>query len=157
MGLIIKGLIAIFVISLILILLDRSVFVFIEENLPFVKELEGMETIKEEPDAEKERTQEDNINDSKVESLASADPKTDLSYSHSTSFCRVSDDNLDEQDERCKKLTKSNCKQVDCCILLNGAKCVAGNSQGPSFKTDTNTAGNDYYYFKNKCYGKCPK
>ena len=53
MGLIIKGLIAIFVISLILILLDRSVFVFIEENLPFVKELEGMEPIVEEPDPEK--------------------------------------------------------------------------------------------------------
>ena len=157
MGLIIKGLISIFVISLILILLDRSIFVFIEESLPFVKELEGMETIKEEPDTEQERTPEDDAHDRKVQSIASADPKKDLSYSHSTSFCRVSDNNLDKQDDKCKKLSKSNCKQVDCCVLLNGAKCVAGNSQGPSFQTDTSTAGNDYYYFKNKCYGKCPK
>ena len=40
MELLFKLLMAILVISIILILLDRSVFTFIEENLPYINEIE---------------------------------------------------------------------------------------------------------------------
>jgi hypothetical protein len=158
MELLFKLLMAILVISIILILLDRSVFTFIEDNLPYINEIEkqhkneskkeGMTSVEEE---------QRQMDEQQVESVTSADPNKDLSYSYESSFCRVGDNDLDDINKRCKKLNSKKCKTVDCCVLLNGAKCVAGNKQGPSFEDDKSTAGDDYYYFKNKCYGKCPK
>ena len=42
--------------------------------------------------------------------------------------------------------------------MLNGEKCVAGNQDGPTFKTDSGEDITvDYYYYQNKCYGNsCP-
>lgn len=61
--------------------------------------------------------------------------------------------------QKCGALTPENCNQTDCCIVLNGSKCVAGNAQGPNYQTDEN--GNDidyaYYSYKNDCYGSCGK
>lgn len=61
-----------------------------------------------------------------------------------------------ELNEKCKKLSSSNCKIPSCCVLINGTKCLAGNATGPTFLTDE---GKDldykFYYHRNKCYGKC--
>ena len=162
MSILFKLMIAVLFISIILILLDRSVFMFIEENLPYIKSIERSENQKAKNKSEKEgmtsvEEEQQKNDEATVASVTSADPNKDLSYSYASSFCRVSDNNLEDINKKCKKLTKKKCTTVDCCILLNGNKCIAGNKQGPSYDVDINTAGNDYYYFKNKCYGKCPK
>ena len=57
-------------------------------------------------------------------------------------------------DAKCKALSNDNCNLTDCCILLNGTKCVAGNDQGPSYLTDQGNEIDYYYYlYKNQCYG----
>ena len=56
----------------------------------------------------------------------------------------------------CKKMSISNCKIPSCCVLLDGKKCVAGNTNGPLYLTED---GKDvdyvFYTNKNKCYGNC--
>jgi len=57
-------------------------------------------------------------------------------------------------DAKCKLLDNDNCNLPDCCILLNGTKCIAGNIRGPSYLTDQgNKIDYNYYLYKNKCYG----
>lgn len=82
---------------------------------------------------------------------------TDLEYDNASSFCK-SHDNLpsgSNLEESCKKLTNENCNSVSCCVLLNGEKCVAGDAEGPTFKTKTNGSKQniDFYYYQKKCYG----
>lgn len=57
----------------------------------------------------------------------------------------------DKINDNCKKLTKDNCKLIECCVLLNGEKCVGGDKNGPTY-VDTDY---DYYHHKNICNGKC--
>jgi hypothetical protein len=58
----------------------------------------------------------------------------------------------------CNQLTKKNCKLSSCCVLLNGEKCVGGNKEGPTFYSEKEKKINiDYYYYKDKCFGNCPK
>jgi hypothetical protein len=61
-------------------------------------------------------------------------------------------------DDQCNKLTAEHCNQTDCCVFLNGEKCVAGSKDGPNITVDTVT-GDDidytYYSHKNTCYGSC--
>ena len=54
-------------------------------------------------------------------------------------------------------LTNNNCMNTNCCILANGKKCMAGNKEGPIFFSDkmNNKINIDYYYYKQKCIGKC--
>lgn len=72
------------------------------------------------------------------------------------SFCNKKKSSS-EINDNCKKLSKNNCNAVDCCILLDGNKCVGGDDSGPTF---LNENGKDidfeYYYFKDTCKGKCP-
>jgi len=84
--------------------------------------------------------------------------KTDLEMDSATSFCK-SHENLpsaSKLENSCNGLTNDICKTVSCCVLLNGEKCVAGGSSGPTFKTETNGSKRnvDYYYYQKKCYGK---
>jgi hypothetical protein len=62
----------------------------------------------------------------------------------------------DTIDKKCNKLSSKNCKIPDCCVLLNGTKCVAGNIDGPIFLTEN---GKDidqlYYLHKDQCFGNC--
>jgi hypothetical protein len=62
-----------------------------------------------------------------------------------------------EIESKCSKLTVNNCKLANCCVLLNGKKCVSGSNTGPTFLTDdkNNDIIFDNYYHKDKCYGKC--
>ena len=82
-------------------------------------------------------------------------PDTTMNMSPVDNFCKSSSDSLKES---CTKLTKKNCNETSCCIMLNGKKCVAGNQDGPTFQTDSGEDITvDYYYYQNKCYGNsCP-
>jgi hypothetical protein len=64
----------------------------------------------------------------------------------------------EEINSLCNQLTQKNCKTSSCCILLNGNKCVGGSKDGPTFHTENKKKLNfDYYYYKDKCFGDCPK
>ena len=59
----------------------------------------------------------------------------------------------------CNNIDKGSCKKSNCCILLGGEKCVAGNEFGPLYKnnySDFLVKNRDYYYYNNRCYGNCP-
>jgi len=55
--------------------------------------------------------------------------------------------------EKCNSLTETNCNVTSCCVWLNGTSCVAGDSNGPIFRT---TKGKPIdikkYSFENKLY-----
>ena len=65
--------------------------------------------------------------------------------------------NPSELNSLCNQLTQKNCRVAGCCVLLNGNKCVGGSKDGPTFETENGKKLNiDYYYYKDKCFGKCP-
>ncbi len=80
---------------------------------------------------------------------------TSINLNPVSDFCKSNSASLKES---CGKLTKKNCNATSCCIMLNGKKCVHGNQDGPTFKTDSGKdIAVDYYYYQNKCYGdSCP-
>jgi cytoskeletal protein RodZ len=82
-------------------------------------------------------------------------PNTSINMSPVDDFCKSNSASLKES---CNKLTKKNCNSTSCCVILNGKKCVAGNQDGPTFKTESGEDVTvDYYYYQNKCYGNsCP-
>jgi len=93
------------------------------------------------------------------ESVHASDPASDMKSSSKSTFCSSTPNDKSELERKCGKLTNKNCKDIDCCVLLNGAKCVTGNQDGPTFATDhsSSTPGDDYWYYKTSCYGKkCP-
>jgi hypothetical protein len=78
--------------------------------------------------------------------------------SGSHGFCQ--NKSLDDIEEKCKSLDNQTCASTECCILFGGAKCVAGNSTGPSKQSNYNdflVKNRDYYYYKGKCYGNCSR
>lgn len=104
--------------------------------------VEGMNTERSEPSKE---------------SVHAANPAEDLKVTSKGSFCTSDANDKSELERKCGKLTKTNCKDISCCVLLNGAKCVTGDSHGPTFESD-HKSGDDYWYYKEKCFGKsCPK
>jgi hypothetical protein len=74
----------------------------------------------------------------------------------SDAFCELNREtspaNLNSQ---CAVLTAENCNATSCCVWANGAKCVAGDSNGPTFINGVSSDA-DYYSYKYKCYGGCP-
>ena len=82
-------------------------------------------------------------------------PNTTINMSPVDDFCKSNSASLKES---CAKLTKKNCNSTSCCVVLNGKDCVAGNQDGPTFKTESGQDITvDYYYYQNKCYGNgCP-
>jgi len=51
-------------------------------------------------------------------------------------------------EESCNQLTKTHCGEVKCCVYGNG-KCVAGDANGPTYKTDKDgklITMDSYYY-----------
>jgi len=171
--LIYKILLGFLVIATIMAMLDRSLMVFVEENLQFVqlqheafvnkKELNAsISNLRANPIQEQDDVRPSMSNNKEIvlNSVASARPLNELDITETDSFCRATKNAISKQEDKCKKLSNYNCKQVDCCILLNGAKCVSGGADGPNFyqndgNTDKNKIGDDYYYYhKDKCYGK---
>ena len=90
-----------------------------------------------------------------IEALQNNNTNTSINLNPISDFCKSSSDSLKSS---CEKLTKKNCNSTSCCVVLNGDKCVAGNQDGPTFKTDSGKDITvDYYYYQNKCYGNsCP-
>jgi len=74
-------------------------------------------------------------------------------------FCKIHDGSSHTLEESCNNLTAENCNKVSCCVHINGNKCVAGSKNGATYKTEKNgeKIDVDYYYYKNKCVGNCPK
>ena len=74
----------------------------------------------------------------------------------SKGFCDSYSNDPVKLNQQCNRLTAENCNSTDCCIFLNGAKCVAGNMNGPLFTVEDGTdIDYSYYSHKNKCYGSC--
>lgn len=73
------------------------------------------------------------------------------------SFCDYYQSNPDALNTEAGTLTKDNCMQTGCTVWLpDQSKCVAGNSQGPTFHTNQGIDVNkDTYYYQGKCYGVC--
>ena len=74
-------------------------------------------------------------------------------------FCtQFAKDNL-ARNEKCGTLDQATCASTNCCILMGGTKCVAGDANGPSLKTvysDVTIPNRDYWYYQGKCSGNCP-
>jgi hypothetical protein len=77
----------------------------------------------------------------------------------SSNICEKHKGETHNLEEKCNKLPNSACKSSDCCVLTfsnNETKCVSGNKYGPTYLSDENDVdlNVDYYYYKNKCYGR---
>lgn len=79
-----------------------------------------------------------------------------ISMNPAVDFCK-SNINSNDMQNKCGKMTKTNCNKTGCCVWLNDSKCVPGDQNGPTFKTDKKgkNINVNNYYFQNKCYGKC--
>jgi len=69
-------------------------------------------------------------------------------------FCLVDNPNPTALNQKCSTLTADNCNATDCCVWVNGTKCVAGNAGGPTYINGTKLDA-DYYSYKYQCYGNC--
>lgn len=75
-------------------------------------------------------------------------------------ICTHYKDMPEKLEEECGKINTKLCAATNCCVLLGGSKCVAGNATGPTSKLhygDVTIRNRDYYYYKGKCYGNCVK
>jgi hypothetical protein len=86
---------------------------------------------------------------------------TELQDTHDmiAGFCQQEKNNPMKLEETCMAMDKNNCASSQCCILLGGNKCVAGNDQGPtnvSHYNDTLLKNKEFYYYQGKCFGNCP-
>ena len=74
-------------------------------------------------------------------------------------FCADTESSTINREIRCNALDSKTCGSSRCCVLFGGEKCVAGDSMGPSIKSnysDRTIINRDYYYYKGTCYGNCP-
>lgn len=75
-----------------------------------------------------------------------------------TGFCEADKASPDEIEAKCNALDRDVCASTSCCVLLGGAKCVSGNSNGPTVKahySDYLLRNKDSYMHLGKCYGNC--
>ena len=79
-----------------------------------------------------------------------------LMSSSSVNFCESYLGQSVELEKACNQLTENNCNEVKCCVYGNG-KCVAGDVNGPIYKTDKDgkLITMDTYYYLGKCQGNC--
>lgn len=73
-------------------------------------------------------------------------------------FCKSLINSPTELEQKCLATDASTCASTSCCVLLGGAKCVAGDASGPKMKSnysDRTLANKDFYYFNGQCYGNC--
>lgn len=74
-------------------------------------------------------------------------------------FCESNKASPLEIETKCNALKGDVCSSTSCCVLLGGAKCVAGNERGPTQKqnySDILLRNRDSYTHMGKCYGNCP-
>ena len=96
----------------------------------------------------------DNMNDASVLDLEENIER--LKFNPVESFCESYLGNSLELDKACNELTETNCAQTKCCVYT-GKKCVAGDKDGPTYKTDQDgkLITMDTYYYLGKCTCKC--
>ena len=73
-------------------------------------------------------------------------------------FCSYTSTDKPKREEICNKIDKEVCASTECCVLLGGDKCVAGDSNGPLMTSNYNDPelhNKDHYYFNGKCFGNC--
>lgn len=73
--------------------------------------------------------------------------------------CTYYKDQPAKLEEACQKMDSNTCASTSCCVLLGGKKCVSGNEQGPTVRSnysDVYVPNRDFYYYQGKCYGNCP-
>ena len=88
-----------------------------------------------------------------VETVEPFEQETDdniqtLMSSSSQNFCESYLGQSSGLEESCNQLTKTHCGEVKCCVYGNG-KCVAGDANGPTYKTDKDgklITMDSYYY-----------
>ncbi len=69
-----------------------------------------------------------------------------------SAFCPINQENPTQLQNQCSLLTADSCNATDCCIWINGTKCVAGDASGPmEMNLDVK-----YYSYKYQCHGGCP-
>jgi len=92
-----------------------------------------------------------------IENMSNLDAS--LSNNKYDNFCEIHEGSSKKLEESCNNLTRDNCNKVSCCVYINSNKCVAGSKNGPTYRTEKNgdKINVDYYYYKNKCFGTCPK
>ena len=74
-------------------------------------------------------------------------------------FCKSHLGKPAELETECGKLSKHSCTATSCCVwakMDSKESCVSGNQHGPIFRHGASKPL-DYYYFENKCKGKCPE
>lgn len=96
---------------------------------------------------------------SPVENTVNLSPLMDTTFfkgvKFSDSFCEMyNSTNKTELNDKCSTLAPESCNSTDCCVLVDGKKCVAGNENGP-YMISNNTTDYDYYLHKYNCYGDC--
>jgi hypothetical protein len=73
-------------------------------------------------------------------------------------FCDLSNNIMENINEKCENLPKGVCATTSCCVLIGDQKCVQGDAQGPKndlIYSDTTIKNKDVYYYQGKCYGNC--
>ena len=78
--------------------------------------------------------------------------------SNTVGFCSEQSNFPLVKESKCNALSNDTCASTECCVLLGGEKCVAGNEQGPLIETNYSNfliKNRDYYYYQGKCYGNC--
>jgi hypothetical protein len=93
-----------------------------------------------------------------IENMSTDQDKEIASLTDSSKgFCETYRGKSHELEGECNKLTSERCNTTDCCVFTSNSKCSAGGVAGPTYKTDEkgNMISVDYYYYKNKCFGKC--
>jgi hypothetical protein len=73
-------------------------------------------------------------------------------------FCKQLGTDVNAVEQKCNTMDPDVCASTECCALLGGSKCVAGNVNGPlvaSNYSDFTIQNRDFYYFQGKCYGNC--
>ena len=100
---------------------------------------------------------EDSVYLSRLTGLSYTKPVYDTA-SQLGGFCSFNKNSNINTEMACLKLDKNTCASTSCCVLLGGSKCVAGNENGPSMKSnysDTYLSNKDFYFYQGKCYGNC--
>ena len=70
------------------------------------------------------------------------------------SLCSIYSSKPEELNSKCGELTENNCNSTSCCLWLNGQSCVAGNANGPTFRTrGGKNIDIKYYSYKNNLVG----
>ena len=95
---------------------------------------------------------------SKTTNLSQAAPITKAPYLQG-GFCKQYANDDQTRNTKCSLLSEDTCASTECCVLVGGTKCVAGNAGGPTIKSvfsDVTIPNRDYWYYQGKCMGNCP-